>query len=240
MDTLVQNPEVKRYVDLLAACLVPLIAVVATYIAYQQWRNARQVLKLSLYEKRTAVFDATIKFLVAMVNNPAMLNGADEAQKRERQEIERVFLRETSHSRFLFGMDSHVVDYLEELWHKWLHVNLIEQQLCAENWPQDKRDRVAAVALGLRDWLTTERCRATFDPYMALSENAGAVHWLVWRIRRTIRLARFLRRYLNRHGIAMSWRVLRDQGVIGFLRHVKSQHLRDVKPGRMPRPAGRS
>ncbi len=42
----------KDYVDVLSALLTPFIAIITTYIAYQNYRNAKLKLRHELYDKR--------------------------------------------------------------------------------------------------------------------------------------------------------------------------------------------
>jgi len=49
-------------VRVLGALLTPLIAIVAAYIAWQQWRIKRTELHLALYDRRLAVYKAVDSF----------------------------------------------------------------------------------------------------------------------------------------------------------------------------------
>jgi hypothetical protein len=52
----------------LTALLTPVIAVLATYIAYQQWRLNRHKLKLDLFERRWNVYATANDLMVALIN----------------------------------------------------------------------------------------------------------------------------------------------------------------------------
>jgi len=54
--------DVKSLVDVLSAALTPVIAVVATYIAYQQWRTNKSRLAHEFYDRRLTVFKAVRTF----------------------------------------------------------------------------------------------------------------------------------------------------------------------------------
>ncbi|OFV99320.1 MAG: hypothetical protein A3F68_06825 [Acidobacteria bacterium RIFCSPLOWO2_12_FULL_54_10] len=50
-------------VQILQALLTPLIAIITTYIAYQQWNANKLKLKLERYERRLRVYQEVVKFL---------------------------------------------------------------------------------------------------------------------------------------------------------------------------------
>ena len=51
------------WVPILAALLTPTIAIVAAYIAWQQWRTNRNKLKLDLFERRYAYYEAASELI---------------------------------------------------------------------------------------------------------------------------------------------------------------------------------
>jgi len=53
-----------KYIQIFSALLTPLIAIVTTYIAIQQYRNNRAKLRHELYERRLNIYTATSKFLM--------------------------------------------------------------------------------------------------------------------------------------------------------------------------------
>lgn len=60
----ISNPH---WTQVFSALLVPTVAGLGIYIAYRQWRTANNRLKLDLFEKRFAVYDAARKFLTSIV-----------------------------------------------------------------------------------------------------------------------------------------------------------------------------
>jgi hypothetical protein len=50
-----------------SALLLPLVAVLALYLFYLQWRSARDRIKFALFERRMAVYDATCQFMMALI-----------------------------------------------------------------------------------------------------------------------------------------------------------------------------
>jgi hypothetical protein len=53
----------ENIIDILKALLTPLIAIVATYIAWQQWQTNQQKLKLDRYDRRLRVYEEVIRIL---------------------------------------------------------------------------------------------------------------------------------------------------------------------------------
>ena len=53
----------EQIVEISKALLTPVIAVVATYIAYQQWQTNRQKLNLERYDRRLRVYEEVRKIL---------------------------------------------------------------------------------------------------------------------------------------------------------------------------------
>ena len=53
----------EQIVEISKALLTPVIAVVATYIAYQQWQTNRQKLNLERYDRRLHVYEEVRKIL---------------------------------------------------------------------------------------------------------------------------------------------------------------------------------
>ena len=98
----------KEYVDFFSALLTPLIAVVMTYIALQQYRANRLKLRQNLYDRRFALYNATAEFLAYIFSHGAVDN----------QQLF-PFLQRTRESYFLFGPD--VADYVTTLHKKAVH-----------------------------------------------------------------------------------------------------------------------
>ena len=89
-------------IEVFAALLTPVIAAIAVYIAYQQWRTNRQRLDLDRYERRLRVYQAVDRFISNVV--------ADVSP--EPQDIFDL-RKNTAEADFLFGSD--VRDYLKTL-----------------------------------------------------------------------------------------------------------------------------
>jgi hypothetical protein len=88
----------------LQGLLTPVIAAIATYIAWQQWQANRQKLKLDLYQQRFKVFDAVRDMLGMMYTTVS-----DDKRLFE-------LLSKTRGTEFLFGAE--INDYVEKVWRR--------------------------------------------------------------------------------------------------------------------------
>jgi len=93
---------VKDIIQLLSSCLIPLIAIITVYIAYQQYSTNIQKIKLDIYEKRLKVFLGLQTLLIHIRENSDV---SDEALQ--------YFQISTSESTFIFGKD--ISDYLQSI-----------------------------------------------------------------------------------------------------------------------------
>ena len=84
----------KPYVDLLAALLTPVIAIVTTYIAIQQYRANQMKLRHDLYDRRLQLYNAVAEFWSHVMREGT----ADRAQLT-------TLLQKTRESYFLFGKE---------------------------------------------------------------------------------------------------------------------------------------
>jgi hypothetical protein len=135
-------------VKVLSALLTPAIALVTTYIAWQQHNTNRRQLRLALFDRRLRVFDSTIKLIVTILRNAIV-------QLNELYS----FLSETSQHEFLFGPD--IGEYIDEVYGKAVQ---LEAQAAAQLTPQ------ARTALLL--WFSgqSDEARKKFGKYMAFTE----------------------------------------------------------------------
>jgi len=89
-------------VEISKALLTPLIAIVATYIAWQQWQTNRQKLSFDLYERRLKVYEQVRRILSIIVRDAKA--SYDELLK---------FRAAVSEADFLFGPE--IVKYIDEI-----------------------------------------------------------------------------------------------------------------------------
>lgn len=90
------------FVALSSGLLTPLIAVIAAYVAYQQWQTNERRLFLDLYDRRLKIYEHVRK-LFGVVTRDANV-GLDELRQ---------FYSETQEADFLFGPE--IRAYIDEL-----------------------------------------------------------------------------------------------------------------------------
>jgi hypothetical protein len=139
--------------------LTPVIAVVAVYIARQQWKTNAHKLKLDLYDRRFKVFEAAREILGLMYTS-----GVRDAQLLN-------VLTKTADTEFLFGRE--VKEYLEEIYRHVQTLISANSQMSA-NWetPVEVRSRIAEAETTEVRWATGEvnRIADRFKKYLNLSK----------------------------------------------------------------------
>ncbi|EKO4006962.1 hypothetical protein ACTWWB_003768 [Vibrio fluvialis] len=114
----------KDWVDITAALLTPVIAVVGVVIAWLQWRLGSTKFKYDVFEKRYKVFEATQRYIGHIIST---------ADVDENERIN--FLRDTKVAFAIY--DSRVTDYL-----KLVHDKSIELRLHKSKKDHDKERQV--------------------------------------------------------------------------------------------------
>lgn len=100
-----------------SALLTPVIAFLAAYIAWRQWKTAQNRLKLDLFERRFSVYDAT-KGLIASIMQTG--KATDENMFK--------FLAATKEAKWLF--DDQIASYLDEkVWEKTVDLQTLNSEL---------------------------------------------------------------------------------------------------------------
>jgi hypothetical protein len=90
-------------IDISKALLTPLIAIVATYIAWQQWKTNKQKLVLDRYDRRLHVYEEVRKILSIIFRDAKA--SYDDLLK---------FRTSVSEADFLFG--SEITSYIDEIY----------------------------------------------------------------------------------------------------------------------------
>ena len=129
----------KPYVNLFAALLTPVIAIVTTYIAIQQYRANQLRLRHDLYDRRLTLYIAVAEFIAHVTQSGT----ADRAQL--------VTLQKTRESFFLFGKE--VSDYITDMYKKGVDLECYTEQLDHTNLPGGgERTRIAHERAELVKW----------------------------------------------------------------------------------------
>lgn len=146
--------------QLLSSFFTPLIAIIAAYIAYQQYRTNKQKLKLDMYEKRFKVFLGLQTLLVHVLENG---NVSDEALQ--------YFQISTSESAFIFGKD--ISDYLKSIRDKSITLRKQNYKLYYTDLPiGEERDKLAEAKSKLLFELTDQEFKISeqkFAKYLKIN-----------------------------------------------------------------------
>ena len=100
---------VEQIIELSKGLLTPLIAVVATYIAWQQWQTNRQKLNLERYDRRLHVYEEVRKILSIILRDAGA--STDDLLK---------FITSVSEADFLFGTD--ITEYIDQIYKRGLNL----------------------------------------------------------------------------------------------------------------------
>lgn len=101
----------------LSALLTPTVAVLGTFVAFQQWRTARNKLKFDLFQRRLAAYESVQSFLVSI-----MTSGKVSAEALSKYAVG------TSEVRWLYGPE--ISAFLREnVWGKALDLQCLDAEL---------------------------------------------------------------------------------------------------------------
>jgi hypothetical protein len=129
-----------QLIQLLSALLTPVIAVVTTYIAIQQYRTSRLKFKLELFEKRYAIYEGVKNFILSAVRE-ANLSNDDFFKLNE----------ETQDAFFLFG--ARVEKYINELRSKGARLRYLNERLSDQSLPiGEERSKLSKEDAELNTW----------------------------------------------------------------------------------------
>ena len=138
----------EQVIESLTALLTPVIAVIAVYIAYQQWQTNQQRLKIDLYDRRLSVYKAVTKYLNAVLRtlHPTLEDLSE-------------FHRSTAEADFLFGPD--IRKYLDDLYKHGVQLQRWKEEYRNErqNLPADYDPEARAPVYGNRRRMRGRRGR---------------------------------------------------------------------------------
>ena len=148
--------------ELSKALLTPLIAVVATYIAWQQWKTNQQKLNLDRYERRLRVYEEVRKILSIILQDAKA--STDDLLK---------FRTSVSEADFLFGKE--ILIYIDEIYKRGLSLWRWTQEY--RDYTQEKpegynHDKVVEEMHKELTWLTEqfEPAKEKFKKYLDISK----------------------------------------------------------------------
>ena len=151
------------YIDtafrILHGLLTPVIACIAVYIAYQQYKTNRDKLRLDLYNKRYEVFYSLMKLLAHIL----------QTAKVEHEQVNE-FSREAKEAVFLFDKD--ISTYLDMVKKKSRDLWAVNEEL--KDMPRGKeRSEKAREVTNLLHWLTNQFDIATkkFSKYLKFEQR---------------------------------------------------------------------
>lgn len=133
-----------NWIDVMSALLVPAIAVVGVYIAYQQFRINKQRLRHETYERRLAVYKAVQKYLSEILRD-----GTTTFQRASE------FYSEASEAAFLF--DPSVQDKIDMIYKKSIDMVATHERMYPSDGSQglpvgEERSKVAKENSELLKW----------------------------------------------------------------------------------------
>ena len=147
-------------VKLFSALLTPVIAIVTTYIAIQQYRILKFKIRHELFERRLSIYKAVIEYLSAVSRqNPP----ADESAIK--------MFRETADGRFLFKDE--VTEYLDQLYKKGIDLSTLNMELQDHTLVGDERIQKVNQRADLKLWLAKQYTVTyeTFKKYLSLNSK---------------------------------------------------------------------
>ena len=129
-----------RVIQIFSALLTPVVVIVTTYIAVQQYRTNKLKIKLELFEKRYAVYDGVKKFILHAVRNGTL---SDDAFSH---------LNATTQDAF-FLFDDSADEYIQLLREKGARLRHLWYELGNESLPiGDERNALSAEDADLCKW----------------------------------------------------------------------------------------
>lgn len=163
--------------ETISAFLTPLIALIAIYIAWQQWRTNQQKLDLDRYDRRLKIYKE-IQTLIGVVNREG--NAPFEAIMQLRIN--------SAEADFLFGPDIRV--YIEEVLDHALKLSHARRKyddaIKGEPWPDYDHQQVVATKHDELIWLSGQQSVALerFRKYLAIGDDRHPFFRAIQRKRR--------------------------------------------------------
>jgi len=137
---------------------MPVVAGLGLYIAYRQWKTSRDRLKLDLFEKRFAVYEATRTFIKSIISSG----------KAEDQPMY-IFRASTGETKWLF--DEKVANYLDkQIWKPAVDLQTLESELQGMPVGEARSKKVQERSILFEQFMAELRqIEDVFGPYLKLS-----------------------------------------------------------------------
>ena len=152
------TPE-PHWTSILSAFLTLLVAVLASIIAYQQWRLAQNKLKFDLFDRRLTVYKAARTLLSSIMTS----------RKATKEDVDE-YMIVTGEAKWLFN-DS-IAKYLHtELYNKIIDLQALQDDLDGANLGE-QRSKNASSKAEIKKWLVAqyEVLDERFSPFLQLKD----------------------------------------------------------------------
>lgn len=130
-----------EWIQILQGALTPLIAALAVFIAWQQWTTNRNKLKLDLFERRYAYYEAATEMVGRILTSG-----------RASTELTFEFLTRTKGAKFLLGTS--LAEYLDELYRRAVRLQGLGSEL--ESLSGEERSRNIQRQRELKEWFQAQ------------------------------------------------------------------------------------
>lgn len=154
------TPEWVTALTIIAALSAPVVAIFAAVITYWQVAAARNTLKLALFDRRGAVYDAVNKVIGLVLT-------AGEVTQAEQER----YMIGVQGAKWLF--DDDVLHYVEvTLWHKIINLETLNNML-ANGGGGAQRGKMIQDRAEIKKWIVDQRPEviALFAPYLRLDHK---------------------------------------------------------------------
>ncbi|MCF6341165.1 MAG: hypothetical protein L3J10_10530 [Sulfurimonas sp.] len=147
--------DTKSFFDYLQSTLVPLIAIITSYIAYRQWKLEKIKLTHDLFEKRFKVYKH-----FQIYKSKILQSGTCEIKDYQ------LFVSNTSESIFIFSED--MTKLKRNFEEKGMELWAIEKELESDKWTKEEKSIKINKRLELQKWFIYVDINEVFLKYIKL------------------------------------------------------------------------
>jgi hypothetical protein len=131
------------WTTVLSALLTPTVAVFGIWIAYRQWRTTQDKLKLDLFDRRLAIYQAAQRYLTGVMTSGRTSN-----------EVEFAMLQETRGAKWLLNAD--IDGYLRKtLWERATKLNCLQSELEGLGVGEERSANISETR-DIKNWMATQ------------------------------------------------------------------------------------